>query len=148
MYTFLKKPTWPKMDCTKHLMPKVSLKVDKEALKTVPVEDDFVDLDELILSYKDSCGMAAIQKLLAKGLASPGDFADDGLHGVDLTGVADNLNDAYQKQQLLGEKLAEIEAQLGLDSGTLTADNYSDQIKAAIQAKLDAAAASVTKEGE
>lgn len=83
-------------DCSKKDLAQFGLELDKETGSTFVVQKDPLDLDALVQSYKDQCGMELAQLQIKRGLASPNDFAAvPGDYG-DTSNLPDNLNDAYQ----------------------------------------------------
>lgn len=95
------------------------LELDKETGSTKVVEKDPIDLFELIQSYKDECGMEAAQRLIARGLASPDDFAAQPVDYGDTSQLPDNINDAYQqnlKNQQLGVDLSQFKSTADIDA--------------------------------
>lgn len=104
--------------------------LDPKTGNTKPKMTGKKDLYEETQSYKDQTGMAGAILAISKG-ANPLAFADDGTHGVDITGLADNINDAYQNAQ---EAKAEY-------SGDLTNEAYQNLVNKLIadaKAKISA----------
>lgn len=121
-------------DCSKKELAQFGLELDKETGSTVVVEKDPIDLDELIQSYKDQCGMEQAQMLIARGLASADDFAAQPGDYGDTSTLPDNINDAYQ---------ANLKAQeSGVDLTQFKTDkDIQDYVNKMIQEQLAAAKA-------
>lgn len=111
------------------LMAQFGLELDKETGTMLIVSKDPIDLDEVIQSYRDQCGMEYVQKLLARGLASPEDFAAQPIDYGDSSQLPDNINDAYQQSL----KNAELGVNLGQFKTASDIDNY---IIAQVKAQL------------
>lgn len=75
------------------------LDFDKETGSTKVVQKDPLDLDAVIQSYKDQCGMELAQLQIKRGLAGPNDFAAAPGDYGDVSMLPDNINDAYQQAQ-------------------------------------------------
>lgn len=84
-------------DCNK--MEELALELDKETGNTKVVITGTRDLDKEIQEFKDQTGFEGMRKLIAQGKATPRDFFDDGKHGQDVTGLPDNVHDAYRAAQ-------------------------------------------------
>lgn len=98
-------------DCSNKMLAQFGLELDKETGSSVIVQKDPIDLDELIQSYKDQCGMEQAQLLISRGLASPEDFAAKPGDYGDTSTLPDNINDAYQanlKAQESGVNLSQF----------------------------------------
>lgn len=105
------------LKCDGHLMPQYDLKINKEKGIFEVTEVDPVDLNEIIQSNKENCGMNLALLNIARGVA-PEKYCDDGQHGGDFSGTT-NINVAYQESlnnKAVAEKLAK---ELGID-------NYED----------------------
>lgn len=84
------------------------LELDQVTGSTVVVSKDPLDLDALIQSYKDQCGMEMAQLMIKRGLASPDDFAAAPGDYGDTSTLPDNLNDAYQAAQVAQKKAGDV----------------------------------------
>lgn len=84
------------------------LELDQKTGSTFVVSKDPLDLDALIQSYKDQCGMEMAQLMLKRGLASPDDFAAKPGDYGDTSTLPDNLNDAYQAAQAAQRKAGDL----------------------------------------
>lgn len=114
------------------LMAQFGLELDKETGTMLIVSKDPIDLDEIIQSYRDQCGMEYVQKLLARGLANPEDFAAQPIDYGDSSELADNINDAYQQTL----KNAELNVNLGQFKTAADIDAYViAQVKAQLAAQ-------------
>lgn len=107
--------------------------LDPKTGNTTPKMTGKKDIYEETQSYKDQTGMAGALLAISRG-TNPLAFADDGQHGVDITGLPDNINDAYQNAQ---------EAKKDYSGGLSNADYQAmvDKIVADAQAKIAAAKA-------
>lgn len=107
------------------------LKVGKNGNAIVYVERK-EDLDALVQSYKESCGLDAMLKLLNRGMITAQSLADDGQHSGDGT-IPTELGPA---SLVVGEKVAESEAlmkALGLTAEDLNSDDLTGKVREAIQ---------------
>lgn len=95
---------------------KYGLKLEKETGTTKPIIAEEIDTDQLIQSYKDTCGLEAAQKMIRSGLASPEQFADDGKHSGDLTGVPDYAGDLVRQVQQSNAAAAQVKSALGIEN--------------------------------
>lgn len=133
----------PTTDCSQKELAQFGLELDKETGNTFVVQKEPIDLDELVQSYKDQCGMEQAQLLIARGLASPEDFAAKPGDYGDTSNLPDNLNDAYQ---------AHLKAEsVGIDLGQFkTEDDIQKYVEEAVAAALKAkqAASAVNTEKE
>lgn len=129
-------------DCSKKDLAQFGLELDKETGSTYVVQKDPIDLDELIQSYKDQCGMELAQLQIKRGLASPDDFAAvPGDYG-DTSMLADNINDAYQasmKAQSAGIDLGQFKSEADIKA-------YVEKMVSEQLAQKEAAAAAAQKE--
>lgn len=105
--------------------------LDPKTGNTTPKMTGKKDLYEETQSYKDQTGMAGALLAISRG-TNPLAFADDGQHGVDIIGLADNINEAFENSQKAKEDY----------SGGLSNHDYQamvDKIVADAQAKIAAA---------
>lgn len=77
------------VDARNPFLVDLKVKFDPKTGATIPDESNKINLDELIQTYKDQCGMEMAQKMLRQGLAQKGDFADDGKHSADIPAELD-----------------------------------------------------------
>lgn len=113
-------------------MLKVSF--DKETGSTVPDESERVELQPLIESYKDQCGMEYVQKLIRTGYATPDKFADDGKHGGDASGPTD-VNDAWRLAQAGQSQIRKTAETLGMKIDENTSDmEIAERLKSIFEA--------------
>lgn len=107
-----------------------SLKIGNKGNAKVYVERK-EDLDALIQSYKDSCGLDAMIQLLKRGQISATALADDGQHSGDGT-IPTELGPAmlYANDQVIaGDALLKA---LGLSASDLDSPDFEAKVKAAI----------------
>lgn len=76
----LRKVKGPTRDLNERYLVDLKVKFDPQTGATIPDESDVIDLEALIQTYKDQCGMELAQKLIKTGQAQPDDFKDDGKH--------------------------------------------------------------------
>lgn len=124
------------VDLDKKELAQFGLELDKETGSMIIVQKDPIDLDEVIQSYKDQCGMELAQNLIKRGLADPDDFAAKPGDYGDISALPDNLNDAYQAS--LAAK--GVEKANGLDLGDIrTQADLQKYVNQLIAEKLKAA---------
>lgn len=107
-----------------------SLKLTKKGQAAVYVERK-EDLDALIQSYKDSCGLESMIQLLKRGQISATALADDGQHSGDGT-IPTELGPAMQ---YVNEKVVSGDAllkALGLSVDDVDSPDFEAKVKAAI----------------
>lgn len=123
------KPT----DCSKKELAQFGLELDKETGSTFVVEKDPLDLDALVQTFKEQCGMELAQLQIKRGLASPDDFAAQPGDYGDTSTLPDNINDAYR---------ASLEAQeSGINLSQFKSDaDIEAYVKAQVKAQLEAQA--------
>lgn len=126
--------------------PVLGLDLNKETGNTEIVVTERTDIDLEIQEYKDQCGFEGMRKLIAAGQARPIDFMDDGKHSGDVSGMPDNVNDAYRAAQAAAAQGDNLFKNLGVKTvfnpdGSINIEATEKAITAAIQAKADAAKA-------
>lgn len=138
-----------------NVIDKIGLELDKETGNTKVVSQGKRDLDKEIQEFKDDCGFEGMRKLIAQGRAQPQDFYDDGAHGQDVTGLPDNVNDAFRAVLADKNGSKNLFAELGIkpvfnDDGSINVSATEERLTAAVQAKVAATVAAVkdTKETE
>lgn len=131
------------------MVPQYGLELDKETGSTKVVAKDSVDFYALIQSYRSQCGMELAKLQISRGLASPNDFAAAPGDYGDITGIPDNLNDAYRAS--LNAKSAAKASGIDLNQFKTSADIQayvdrvvSEKLKAAEKAKAAAVPAADT----
>lgn len=95
------------------------------------VDDEPVNLDEVIQSYKDDCGLEMFKRMQARG-EDLSQFADDGLHSADLTQVHVELVDSKRQIASQAEVIAAIAQALGIN---VTSEITEDEVRAALEKK-------------
>lgn len=122
------------VDCSNPMLAQFGLELNKETGSTYVVEKDPLNLDELIQTYKDQCGMDFAQLQIQRGLASAEDFAAKPGDYGDISDLPDNINDAYR-----GHLAAEAS---GVDLGQFkTEADIRAYVEAQVKAQLEAATA-------
>lgn len=104
----------------------VKTKFDPKTGSTIPVEEK-LDFQKLIESYADQAGIDFMIKQVKLGAVPLSALADDGKHSGDISGLSDNIDDAYQAAVVAKSDQNKILAALGLN-----ADATPEQIKSAI----------------
>ena len=103
--------------CDEKYLPQYDLKLNKDKGVFEVQAVDPVDIDEIIQSNKDNCGLNLALLNISRGVPQE-KYCDDGKHGGDYSGTT-NINVAYQEMlnnKAVAEKLAK---ELGID-------NYED----------------------
>lgn len=128
----------------------VDLKVKvQEDGKVVPDESNLVDLDSLIQTYKDQCGMEAAKRMIKLGQASPEDFADDGKGSYDGTNIPETAQGRANAAVIAQKQADAVKAKYGIDPGQdLTQEQFENIIKNYIAANPDKFVAPVAKAQE
>lgn len=117
----------------------LGLKFDPETGSTSPDESNVINLVELTQTYRDQCGMELARRLLSNGMATPGQFADDGKHSGDATLPGLESAQAAANAAIAAERnVAAMLGQLGLDKNalTLTEEQLSSLISKTIAEKF------------
>lgn len=126
-----------------NIRPVLGVELDKETGNTVVVSTGVVNIDSEIQQYKDQCGFEGMRKLIATGQARPVDFMDDGNHSGDISGMPDNVHDAYRAAQAAAAQGDNLFKSLGVKTvfnsdGSINIEATEKAITAAIQAKAAA----------
>lgn len=108
-------------------MAKLKVQVNEDGT-VVPDESDLVNLDELIQTYKDQCGMDMAVRMMKLGQIDPASLADDGKHSADLSVVPDTAQGIANAAIAAKGNVASIKAQLGLDPSQEIPDDVMDSI--------------------
>lgn len=123
------------------------LEVDKETHRTKPVVKNKVDIDKLVQSYKEQCGIEYMLRMVQQGRVDLNDICDDGKHGVDATVIPTFAGDALRMLKpgiKEGEKLKDtlgIPKDLKLNEANLEAvlkpyiESYFNKMVAAKEAE-------------
>lgn len=133
----LRKVQGPTRELNERYMVDLKVKFDPETGATVPDESDLIDLEALIQTYKDQCGMELAQKLIKTGQAQPEDFKDDGKRSGE---VPTELETAQGRANAALAATAHAEAlakglDLPKDAAKLTDDQLTAIIAKTIQEK-------------
>lgn len=105
--------------------------------KTSVKVTDSVDLQSYVDSFKDDSGMCGALAAIARGLASPDDYGDDGNHSADVSGYPVSLNEAAAYSAAAKASGDEAAKQLGLgDYSALTSEELDELIKEKVAAIL------------
>lgn len=117
------------VDLSDSRVDEYGLELDKETGSTHPVVTGQVDIDEVVQSYKDQCGMVMAMRLIQSGQVDPMAFADDGQHGADCSFPTD-LNTSAMLANMSDEEAQALAAKLGIE-------NYkADDINALVDARI------------
>lgn len=104
----------------------------------LPDESNLVNLDELIQTYKDQCGMELALRLIKLGQMDPASLADDGKHGFDARTVPDTPQGIANAAILSKLNVDAIRSELGIPEGADIPQEALDRfVSAYIQANLD-----------
>ena len=117
-------------------MVKPKLVLNKETGSTKVDRSDKVNLEEMIQSYRDQVGVEAIMRMMAKGQIMPGQVADDGKHGLDISQFPDNVNEARDAAIVAQAQKKEIAKIFGVNPKDLTPETFEKVINAAVEKKL------------
>lgn len=134
-------------------MDEIALELDKETGNTKIVITGTRDLDKEIQEFKDQTGFEGMRKLISQGKATPRDFFDDGQHGQDVTGLPDNVHDAYRAAQANNAESDNLFKKLGISpiynaDGSIDMTATENAISNAIKSVFDAAQKKEVKEDE
>lgn len=143
-FLFTKPFDAPATKAVEPFMPDLKVKFDPKTGATTPDESNLINLDELIQTYKDQCGMELAKKMLANGLATQADFADDGKHSGN---VPSNLETAQGRAnaavkagattdalaKALGVNASMTEEQLAAIIGKVIQEKYPEIIKTEVK---------------
>lgn len=110
-----------------HIMRLVDTKIDHETGQAYPVYQS-IDLQQEIDARKHDCGFDLMKKLIATGQATPADFADDGQHGVDFSGVPDSVHELAKSAQQSSESVANLLAILGVKDGDVLTQEMMERL--------------------
>lgn len=123
--------------CDEKMM--VDLKVKKtEEGNIIPDESNLIDLDALIQTYKDQCGMEAAKRLLKTGQAQPEDFADDGKSGFDCTVIPESAQERANAAVAAKAQADAVKEKFGIPTDQdLTQEQFENLIKSYISANPD-----------
>lgn len=125
------------IDCSKKEMVQLKVIVDEDG-QPWPDESDTVDLDALIQTYKDQCGMEGAKRLLKQGLISAEDLADDGKGSYDGSQIPESAQDRANAAVAANKQLDAVKAKYGIQPGQELTDEQADAlIKAYIEKNLD-----------
>lgn len=103
------------LKCDEKYLVEYGQELNKETGQFEFVITGKTDLQELIQSFKEQCGIEAMKLAIAKG-RDPLFYADDGHHNADLTGLSTQINEAYRNKINAEEMKAKILNDLGIDN--------------------------------
>lgn len=118
------------LECGEHDLNIYSVKIGEKGKSVVYIERK-EDLDALIQSYKDSCGLDAMVTLLKRGQISADALADDGKHSGDGT-IPTELGPASEYVKNLNKNADILIDALGLTAEDLAANDLNERVRAAI----------------
>lgn len=105
--------TIPGFDRSKILNPIVV--ADEDAPGTTKVMFEEIDLRSFIAEAANNTGLEYVLRMMKAGQIRPEDIADDGKHGLDLTGVPSYIGDVKNmSDKAVGEASSTLE-KLGID---------------------------------
>lgn len=117
-------------------MANLKVKVNEDGTVS-PDESDLVNLDELIQTYKDQCGMELAKRLIKLGQIDPASLADDGKHSYDGSKVPDGAQAIANAAIAAGKNVDAAKSALGIPEGNLTDEQLDALIKGYIEKHLD-----------
>ena len=138
---------FPKFSASMVCLKPVAKLVEDEPGLTRPDFSDQVSVQSIVDQNKDYCGIAYALRQINGGRLLPSQLFDDGKHGVDLSGVADNVNDAYRDAEKNLNDAQNVKDALGIQ-GNIDSKHIEEYINSVISQKLAAQAAIVAKEGD
>lgn len=120
--------------CDERMMVDLKVKKDKDGNVT-PDESNLVDLDALIQTYKDQCGMELAKKMLNLGQATPEDFADDGKGSYDSSMIPETPQDRANAAVAAKAQADAVKQKFGIPiDQDLTQEQFENLIKSYISA--------------
>lgn len=118
-------------------MANLGVKVNEDGT-VEPDESNLVNLDELIQTYKDQCGMNMALRLIKLGQLDPASLADDGKHGGDMSKMPTTPQEIANAAIMAKLNVDAIRAELGLPADVEIPQESLDRfVSAYIQANLD-----------
>lgn len=103
----------------------------------VPDESNLVDLDAMVQTYKDQCGMEAAKRLLQTGEKTPADFKDPGIQ-YDDTVIPQSAQDRANAAVAAKEQADAVKAKYGIEPGQeMTQEQFENVVKSYIAANPD-----------
>lgn len=134
-FLFTKPATVEATKAYEPFMANLKVKFDPATGSTIPDESDLVDLDKLIQTYKDQCGMELARKLIKQGIATDGDFADDGKHSGNVPAYLETAQGRANAAVLAKNQADALAATLGVSS-TMTEEQLTAIISKTIAEKF------------
>ena len=110
-----------------HIKRYCDMKVDKETGVAYPVYET-IDLQQEIDARKHDCGFDLMKKLIATGQAIKADFEDDGQHGVDFTGIPDNVHEMAKRADEANQTVSSLLAALGVKDGDVLTQDMVERL--------------------
>lgn len=114
---------------------------------TEPDFSDKVSVESIVEQNKDYCGLAYALRQINAGRLLPSSLNDDGRGSVDLSNVADNVNDAYRQAEADVKNAKKVQNDLGL--GLIDPKHIEEYVTKAVNDRIAAIqAAQSKKEGD
>lgn len=136
---FINKPTSPDfvISGTRTICMKPTAKlVDGKPGMAFPDYSDQVQVQKIVDSYAEETGLAYALRQINSGRLLPSQLADKGTGGVDVSNVADNVNDAHRQALESAEEAKKVAAALGVDH--IDAKNIEQVVTRILEHKLAA----------
>lgn len=111
-----------------------------------PDFDNQVSVQEVISSYRDQTGLAYALRQINAGRLHPFQLNDNGKGGVDLRGLPDNVNDAYQVMNSSTAAATRVASRLGI--AELDPQNIQKVVQDAIDKRIAELSAKEVKQNE
>lgn len=122
--------------CNDPFMANLKVKVNGDGTVS-PDESDLVNLDEMIQTYRDQCGMEMAIRLIKLGQIDPQSLADDGKHSYDGTKVPDGRQAIDNAAIAAGEKVEAAMSEFGIPDGNVSDEQLDALIGKYIEKHLD-----------
>lgn len=111
-----------------------------------PDYGDQVDMQKIVDSYVEETGLAYAMRQINAGRLMPTQLNDKGDAGVDLTGVADNVNDAQRQAMSAAQGAKKVAEALGIDR--LDPAHIEEVVTRIVNERIAAQQAASKSEGE
>lgn len=123
--------------CDERMMVDLKVKKDEDG-NVIPDESNLVDLDALIQTYKDQCGMELAKKMLKLGQATPEDFVDDGKGNYDSSAIPETPQARANAAVAAKAQADAVKQKFGIPTDQdLTQEQFENLIKSYISANPD-----------
>lgn len=127
------------------MKPTAKIVEDKPGM-AFPDYSDQVDVQKIVDSYVEETGLAYAMRQINAGRLMPTQLNDKGDAGVDLTGVADNVNDAQRQAMDAAQGAKKVAEALGIDR--LDPAHIEEVVTRIVNERIAAQQAAAKTEGE